>query len=82
MNEDSLLELWAEIKTKNPKFMDFPTFKSKMDTPEKRKNFYDNNYSFLVKKEILADVWTIEDFEEEFGPQKKETKPKPTPKKN
>ena len=81
MNEESLKELWEQIKAKSPNFMDFPTFKSKMDTPEKRKNFYDKNYSSLVKKEILADVWTIEDFEEEFGPQKKETNPKPAPKK-
>jgi hypothetical protein len=81
MNEESLKELWELIKAKSPNFMDFPTFKSKMDTPEKRKNFYDKNYSSLVKKEILADVWTIEDFEGEFGPQKKETKPKPAPKK-
>jgi hypothetical protein len=81
MNEESLKELWEQIKAKSPNFMDFPTFKSKMDTPEKRKNFYDKNYSSLVKKEILADVWTIEDFEKEFGPQKKETNPKPAPKK-
>ena len=86
MNEKDLKILWKIMKegdpdypnwTPVPNFPDYPTFKSKMSTPELRNRFYLKNYAALVKGKIFSNDWTAVDFEAKYGPQNTNT-PSPT----
>lgn len=87
MNEKDLKILWKIMKegdpgypnwTPVPNFPDYPTFKSKMSTPELRNRFYLKNYAALVKGKIFSNDWTADDFEAEYGPQNNTTPPPTT----
>jgi len=78
MNEKELEILWKFMKKEDQNLMDFSTFKSKMNTPEKRKSFYDANYQDLVERNFLSDNLTPDGFEKKYGtpstPQPKKSK--------
>jgi len=73
MNEVELKKLWEQIRAKNPNFMDFNAFKSKMDTSEKRKNFYTQKKDILKRLGINLEN-TLDEFEKKYS-----TPPQPQP---
>jgi hypothetical protein len=78
MNEVELKKLWEQIRAKNPNFMDFSAFKSKMDTSEKRKNFYTQKKDILKRLGINLEN-TLDEFEKKYSTPPQPQPPQPQP---